>query len=68
MYTLSLFYNALMFEISVIEKRYKRRIDLLFDDAVLSQQQVQPTSQRATCRVNALLPANQNQAFVNKVE
>ena len=46
-------------------KKYKRRIDLLFDDAVLSQQQVEPTSQRATCRVNALLPANQNQAFLN---
>ena len=49
-------------------KKYKRRIDLLFDDAVLSQQQVQPTSQRATCRFNALLPANQNQAFLNEVE
>ena len=54
-----------MFEISVVEKKYKRRIDLLFDDAVLSQQQVQPTSQRATY---ALLPANQKQAFLNKVE
>ena len=30
----------LMFEISVIENKYKRRIDLVFDDAVLSQQQV----------------------------
>jgi hypothetical protein len=49
-------------------KKYKRRIDLLFDDAVLSQQQVEPTSQRATCRVNALLPANQNQAFLKEVE
>ena len=36
------------------------RIVLLCDDAVLSQQQVEPTSQRATC-----LPANQNQAFFN---
>jgi hypothetical protein len=43
-------------------------MDLLFDYAVLSQQQVQPTSQRATCQVNALLPANQNQAFLNKEE
>ena len=57
-----------MFEISVIEKKYKRRIDLVFDDAVLSQQQVQPTSQRTACWVNALLPANQNQAFLSEVE
>ena len=57
-----------MLEISVIEKKYKRCIDQLLDAAVLSQQQVQPTSQQATCRVNALLPANQNQAFLNKVE
>ena len=57
-----------MFEISVIEIKYKRRIDLLFDDTVLSQQQVQTTSQRATYRVKPLLPANQNQAFLNKVE
>ena len=66
----------LMLEIYVIEKKYKwridllliwHRIDLLLDDAVLSQQQVQPTSQWATCRVNALLPANQNQAFLHKV-
>ena len=56
----------LMLEISVIEKKFKRRIDLVL--AVLSQQQVQPTNQRATCRVSALLPANQNQAFLNKVE
>jgi hypothetical protein len=49
-------------------KKYKRRIDLLFDDAVLGQQQVQPTSQPATFRVNALLPANQNKAFLNEVE
>ena len=32
-----------------------------------SQQQVQRTSQRATCQVNAPLPANQNQAFLNEV-
>ena len=50
----------LMFEISVIEKKSKWRIDLIFDDAVLKQW--------ATCRVNALLPANQNQALLNKVE
>ena len=49
-------------------KKYKQRIDLLFHDAVLSQQQVQPTSQRATGRVNALLPANQNQACLNQIE
>jgi hypothetical protein len=49
-------------------KKYKRRIDLLFDDIVLSQQQVEPSSQRTTCRVNVLLPANQNQAFLNEVE
>ena len=63
-----------MFDISLIgekkERKKKRRIDLLFDDAVLSQQLVQPASQRATCRVNArqVLPANQIQAFLNKVE
>ena len=49
-------------------KKYKLRIDLLFDDAVLSQPQVEPTSQRASCRVNALLQANQNQACLNEVE
>ena len=58
----------LMFEISVTEKKYKQSIDLLFDDAALSRQQVQPTSQRATGQVNALLPANHNQAFLNKVQ
>ena len=60
-----------MFEISLIsveKKTQKRRIDLLLDAAVLSQQQVQPTNQRGTCRVKALLPANQNQAFLNEVE
>jgi hypothetical protein len=46
----------------------KQRVDLLFDDAVFSQQQVEPTTQRATCRVNALLPANQNRAFLNEAE
>ena len=50
------------------KKKYKRRIDLVSDDAVISQQQVQPTNQRATCRVTALLPANQNQAFLNEVD
>ena len=30
-----------MFETSVIEKKHKRRIDLVFDDTELSQQQVQ---------------------------
>jgi hypothetical protein len=50
-----------------IRIKYKL-IDLLFDDAVLSQPQVEPTSQRASCRVNALLPANQNEAFLNEVE
>ena len=60
-----------MYRLTLVDFRhilYKWRIDLLFDDAVLSQQQVQPTSQRATCRFNALLPANQNQAFLNEVE
>ena len=51
-------------------KKYKRRIDLPLDFFFwgIYQQQVQPTSQRATCRVNALFPANQNQAFLNEVE
>ena len=56
----------LMFEMYVIEKKYKWRIDLQFDDAVLSQQQVQPTNQQATCRVNALLPANHIQALLKE--
>jgi hypothetical protein len=56
----------LIFDISVIEKNTSGvLIYFLMTLAVVSKQQVQPTSQGATCRVNALLPANQNQAFLN---
>jgi hypothetical protein len=47
-------------------KKYKQRSDLLFDDDVLSQQQVEPTSQRATCRFNVLLQASQSESSILK--